>query len=473
MTGYAAALAGGQTGDGQPAMMETIFEQSRALGSGRISSVELARRSLARAEAAEALNVIISLDSDPALDAARAADDRAAHGERRGWLDGIPLAHKDMFDRDGRRASFGSRLGQQEPATATATVLRRLDQAGSLCVARLNMVEYALGVTGHNATFGHCRNLRDPARITGGSSSGSAAAVAAGIVAGSLGSDTGGSIRIPASCCGLVGLKPSYGRVSRHGAMPLSVSLDCISPIARTVDDCALLLAAIAGPDPADPSAVSAAVSPADAPIDAERRPKLLYPGFTIAKEADEDVASSIDALVQSAAASGATIVETHLPDLTGFHHLAETIQRAESAAFHAPRLADHRATYTPHVLRRIEAGFEIRAVDYLAALGGRADHRSAFVDRVFGDADALIVPTLNMAVPTIAETDEEAIGALPELVNRMTRWTRWISYLGLPALSLPCGTDRNGMPIGVQIVGRYLAEDRLLRIARGLEQLC
>ncbi|RMD65400.1 MAG: amidase, partial [Alphaproteobacteria bacterium] len=232
-----------------------LVEAARGIVARQFSSLELTEACLARiARIGPALNCIAAIDPDAARHAARAADDELAAGRIRGPLHGVPLAHKDMFYRAGRRSACGSRILADFIPEVTAHVLTRLDAAGALDIAQLNMVEFALGTTGHNEITGTPRNPWNPAHIPGGSSSGSAVAVAARLVFAALGSDTGGSIRLPAACCGLIGLKPTYGRVSRFGVMPLSFTLDHIGPLARTVADAAWILQVIAGPDPADPT---------------------------------------------------------------------------------------------------------------------------------------------------------------------------------------------------------------------------
>lgn len=234
---------------------------ARAIGSGAATARQAVEDNLARIEALNAkLNAFIALDATHARAAADLADSQARRGRFDGPLHGVPLAHKDMYYRAGRIATCGSNLRRDWVATTTATALRRLDDAGALDLGTLNMAEFAFGPTGHNWCVGHARNAWNPDHITGGSSSGSATGVAARMFHAALGSDTGASIRVPAHFCGVVGIKPTWGRVSRAGAMPLSWSLDTVGPLTRTVEDAALILGLIAGADPADPTASSEAV---------------------------------------------------------------------------------------------------------------------------------------------------------------------------------------------------------------------
>jgi aspartyl-tRNA(Asn)/glutamyl-tRNA(Gln) amidotransferase subunit A len=429
-----------------------------------MTSVEAVTQSIATYNQRECdINAFISFDAGAAMIAARHAD--ALYADRRdtaGALHGVPLAYKDMFDRLGHSCSFGSRIRESCTPNETAVALQRFEGAGGILMGALNMSEFALGPTGHNATFGHCRNPWDPLRIAGGSSSGAGAAVAAGIVYGALGSDTGGSIRIPAACCGVVGLKPTQGLISPIGAMPLAPSLDCIGPIARSVDDCALLFDVLAGCDAN--SHGPAGQRPTGLP------PRLVYPRAELDRELSLDVRAALDGAAEVFRRLGFEVIDGPLPDVSHLHELADTIQQPESAASHYTTLRDHREAYTRHVRRRIEGGLLVSAPAYIHALQQRAQHLRSFVEVTLAGAGALLLPTIGFAIPTLAETDEEQAGAQPHLVRRMTRWTRWLNYLGVPAVSIPCGRDSHGMPIGMQLVARPLQERYLLEIGRRYE---
>jgi aspartyl-tRNA(Asn)/glutamyl-tRNA(Gln) amidotransferase subunit A len=410
-----------------------------------------------------AINAFVSIERERALETAGILDASASAS-----ASGIALAHKDMFDRRGQSSTCGSRF-TQPMADRSATVIERLERAGTVSIGTLNMAEFALGPTGHNAVFGHCRNPWDRTRISGGSSSGPAAAVAAGIIAGSLGSDTGGSIRIPAACCGVVGLKATQGRISVAGAMPLAPSLDCIGPFARSAAECETLFRLIAGPDPRDPASrcqpdieSAAAVS-----IEAAR---LAFPREALLRDCDSEVAGALEEAVRHFAACGSKIVPAVLPDIARLHELANVIQQSEAAHVHTVRLEQNPDLYTPHIRERIEPGRRVTATAYLSAMAQRASLQSQFVAESLIDAHALVMPVIGLPVPTIEETDEAALGGSSEIVGRMTRWTRWVNYLGLPALSIPCGRDRRGLPVGLQLIGRPFSETTLFAIARGFQ---
>jgi aspartyl-tRNA(Asn)/glutamyl-tRNA(Gln) amidotransferase subunit A len=429
----------------------SLIEQAAEMARGEVTCVaatEITLRSIIASQ--PRVNAFLTIDSDAAMSAAAEADSRRARGAPLGALHGVPLAYKDMFDRVGHRCSFGSRIQQTEPALIDAAAVDRLQRAGGIALGALNMSEFALGPTGHNSTFGVCRNPHDPARISGGSSSGSAAAVAAGLVSGALGSDTGGSIRLPASCCGVTGLKPTQYAISATGAMPLSPSMDCVGPIALTARDCAALYQVL---------------TDCQSPYPAVTRLRVAYPSKAIAATSTPDIAEAIDEAISELVRWGAEVIERPIPNLERLHDLAEVIQKSESAALHLQGLRDNRSQYSRHIRRRIEGGLIMSAVPYAQALMQRANHLENFLQTSLAQADILIIPTIGIPVPLIINTDEEVHGPLPEIFSGMTRWTRWLNYLGVPALSVPCGLDGAGMPIGMQIVGRPLSESALLEV--------
>lgn len=438
----------------------------RQPGSARAT---IARALKAAAETQARTNAFIEIEADRALARAEALDAENVSCDD-APLRGLPVGFKDMFDNVGRRCTFGSLLAQTEAPARNAAVIDRLEQRGAITLGALNMAEFALGPTGHNQTFGHCRNPLDPARISGGSSSGCAAAVASGVLVGAVGSDTGGSIRIPSSCCGVVGLKPTHGAVSVAGAMALSASLDCVGPIAATVEDCAAMFDALANDQ-------TAAV-PDDRQADLDRvlgrrgreHLRLAVPMASALADVDGDVRAVFESAVDVLNASGIEIVVRPLPDRHRLHALADTIQASEAAFAHSDRLPKLRHLYTPSVVRRIDPGFGITARDYLSALAERPKRLADFLATTLDDVDALLIPTLGKIVPTIAETDEETIRDAAELIATLTGWTRWINYLGNPALSVPGGRDRNGMPVGLQLVGRPFRDGELLKIGRTVE---
>ena len=446
----------------------SLVEAAATIATGRASSVEMTETCLTRIDRLQpALNCFISIEADSAIAAARQADAARARGDPIGPLHGVPLAHKDMFYRTGKVSTGGSKIRRDFVADRTATVQARLARAGALCLGGLNMSEFAIGPTGHNVHYGPCRNPWDVERVPGGSSSGSGAAVAARLIYGALGSDTGGSVRIPAALCGLVGLKPSQGRVSRYGGMPLSFSLDCFGPLTRTVRDCARLTAVIAGHDPLDPTSSQLPVDDYEAACEKDIRGlRIAVPRQYGEVRPDPAVARAMAASLAVLVDLGAEIVEVELPDETLLSALSTIVTRSEAATIHRDWLRERRDDYSPQVRRRLELGLAIPATRYVEALTLRAKYLESFVASVLGGADVLHLPTVPIGAPGIAETDIGASDKLPAMLMRLTGFTRPMSYLGVPALSVPAGFDDAGLPVAFQLVGRPFAEATLFAVA-------
>ncbi|MEO8203707.1 MAG: amidase [Betaproteobacteria bacterium] len=439
-------------------------ELARAIRARKVSSTAAMEAVLAHAAHVQpTLNCFIRIDGEEALAAARVADAELARGLVRGPLHGVPMAHKDMYYREGVASSCGSKITRDWPAPSTSTALKRLDAAGAIQFGVLNMAEFAFGPTGHNYHYGHCHNPWNPDCITGGSSSGSGAAVAARAAFAALGSDTGGSIRAPATFCGLAGIKPTWGRVSRHGAMPLSFSMDTIGPLTRTVEDCALVLGVIAGADPKDPTASATPV-----PDYAARLARPLK-GLRIATTKqyfhdamDPEIQSLVDASLEGYARLGAKIVDVDLPDIEPWANAAVMIIAAEAAAAHANWLRTRPGDYSEQVRARLELGLAVPATTYIECLRLRGAALHAFSAAVFAKADILHVPTVSFQTPTIAETDVGGGDTMMKVMNTITRLTRVGNFFGLPCLSVPAGFTRSGMPTAVQLIGRQFDEATL-----------
>lgn len=451
--------------NGEPADW-TLREAARAVASGAISALELTDVLLRRVEIWQPeVNAFVAVEATSARAQARAADARRAQGVG-GPLNGVPLAHKDMFDRPGRVTGCGSKVRADVVAGKTATVLARLDAAGAVDLGRLNMSEFAMGPTGINAHHGRARNPWDVARVTGGSSSGSGAAVAAGLVFGAMGSDTGGSIRLPAALCGVAGLKPTQGRVSRHGAMPLSFSQDCLGPLAPTVADVALLYGLLAGPDGLDPTVAALPVGDAAPRTDL----KGLKVGFCEAWSQDLDAATgkALDDFRRLLVSLGAQVVEAKLPDVGELGELCNIVAITEAAAAHGDRLRERPQDYGAQVRARLRQGAAIPGVIYLRALALRAPLLAQAIAG-FGEADFLVLPVLPFVAPLSADVDGAAAGAIPQMVAAMARHTRGANYLGLPALALPVAWA-DGLPVGAQLMGRPFAENTILSAGKAVE---
>ena len=446
---------------------------ARAIRAGKVSCVAAMEAVIARAGHVQpGLNCFVRIDADEALAAARLADLELARGIVRGPLHGVPMAHKDMYYREGVPSSCGSKITVDRPAPSTATALKRLDAAGAIQFGVLNMAEFAYGPTGHNYHLGHCRNPWDPERITGGSSSGSGSAVAARASFAALGSDTGGSIRAPATFCGLSGIKPTWSRVSRHGAMPLSISMDTGGPLTRTVEDCAVIMGVIAGADPLDPTASRHAVPDYVAHL---TRPLKGLRIATTKRYFHDNMDPEIESLVHSSleayARLGAQLVEVDLPDMEAWGHAAVMIIAAEAAAAHANWLRTRPQDYSDQVRARLEIGLAIPATTYLESLRLRGIALQQFSEAVFSKADVLHVPSVSFQTPTIAETDVGGGETMMKVMNTITRLTRIGNYLGLPCLSVPAGFAKNGMPTAVQLIGRQFDEATLFAAGHAYQQ--
>jgi aspartyl-tRNA(Asn)/glutamyl-tRNA(Gln) amidotransferase subunit A len=444
-----------------------------AIQARKVSSVEVTEACLAAAARLQpALNCFIRIDHELALAQARAIDAELAKGTVRGRLAGVPLAHKDMYYRAGEVTSCGSKIRRDFKPPVTSAALERYTAAGAVNLGTLNMAEFAFGPTGHNAHFGHCRNPWDTTRVTGGSSSGSGAATAARICFGALGSDTGGSIRLPAHLCGLAGLKPTWSLVSRAGAMPLSFTLDTVGPLARTVRDAALLTELIAGQDARDPTTRNR--PPPDLTSALEGGVKGLKIGVPQGYF-DVGVDPEITRLLADALALyeklGATVLPVKMPDLDAVNALCNVVIGTEAATVHATWLRTRPQDYGPQVLNRLEAGPFYPAVSYLSAIALRAAKLREFGAAVFDKVDALLAPVLAMQTPTIAETDITGGPDLLPMLGSFTRFTRPINYLGLPALSVPAGFTKAGMPAVFLLIGRPFAEALLCRAGRAYER--
>lgn len=441
------------------APVDTLTGIAGRLRRGETSAVAVLEDCLSRIEARQPqLNAFLYLDREGALGAAWAADRALASGKAVGPLCGVPLAHKDMFDRIGRAPSCGSQVPADRVPEADAECLRRLDAAGALNLGGLNMSEFACNGWGYNDLAGPARNPHGVDHVAGGSSSGSAAAVAAGLVYGSLGSDTGGSVRLPASWCGCVGLLPTRGLVPLAGAMKTSPSLDAIGPIARTAMDCATLLGAVAD------GGVDYAMS-AQHPLG---RCSVGLPALT---DLDPAIRQAMDDAVDRLDALGVECRPMLPLDLDRITAQANIVLLSELCATHLEMLRTHGASYTPWVRDRMLTGIGIAATDYIAALSQRGRALEAFCATAFADADVLLLPVAPYLAPTLAAVQATIAGTGPALPDVGT-YTRSTNYLGLPALALPCGTNEDGLPTAVQFVGRPFSEALLLRLGHCFERV-
>ncbi len=455
----------------EPALM-SLTAVAKAIAGKSVSSREVTQSCLDRiAQRQPGLNAFMAVEADAALAAADAADAALAKGKLGGALHGVPLAHKDMYYDAGHVVTCGSKIRRDFVATTTSTALQRLKDAGTVRLGTLQMVEFAYGPTGHNPHYGPVHNPWSLDRITGGSSSGSGSAVAARLTFAALGSDTGGSIRLPAHFCGVTGLKTTMGRISRAGAMPLSQSLDTVGPLARTSEDCALLLGLMAGADPADPTAIDGPLP--DYMVATRQSIKGLTIGVPAAfyvDDLDPEVARILDETLAVLKREGATIVQVELPEQRQLTAACQFVLATEAAAFHKRWMIERPGDYGAQVLMRLQNGLAVAGVSYLEAMRWRGPALAAH-NAAVAAVDAMIMPVSPVAAPTIAESD---VGNSPDaeaMIQRLTRFTRPINYLGLPSLSIPSGFTKDGLPVGMQLVGRSFDEAMILRIGAAFQR--
>ena len=448
----------------------TIQEAAEALRARKVSSVELTTAALKRIRAVNPkLNAIQTLLEESALESARQADQELAKRIDFGPLHGIPVAIKDVFETKGIRTTCGSKLFEKFVPDRDAAVVEKLDEAGAVLIGKAGMHELAYGVTSNNPHFGAVRNPWDPERIPGGSSGGSGSAVGSEMVFMAMGSDTGGSIRIPAAYCGTVGLKPTFGRVSRYGVMPLDFSLDHMGPLTRSVRDAALTLQALAGFDPRDETSSRRAVG-SYMPEACCGIPNLRigWPENYYFDCVDPAVKAGVESMAAAAERAGARITPVRVPDIAAMNSVARVTLMVEASALMEPFL-DRRHMFGADVLALFDQGRFIPATDYVNAQRLRRIMQREF-RALWETVDCLITPTAPIGAPKIGESTVR-IGAETEDVRlASTRLVRAINLLGLPALSLPCGLDKDGMPLSAQIIGKPFDEATILRVGAAIE---
>ena len=444
----------------------SLAEASELVRARKASPVELTRACLSRIEAVDRkLNAFITLTADGALDEARAAEEEIGRGRWKGALHGIPIALKDLVDTKGVRTTAASNLFKDRVPAEDAEVVTRLRAAGAVLLGKLNMHELAFGGSTVVSAFGAVRNPWALERSVGGSSAGSAAAVAAGLCYGAIGSDTGGSIRQPAAFCGIVGLKPTYGRVSTRGALPLSWSLDHLGPMTRRVRDAALMLQPLA--DAVDDRGCAGPPLPDFAKaLEPRSGLRLGIPRAPFYEGLHPDVERATSAALGVLASLGARALDVAVDTAVDS---AIVVLRAEAYAFHEATVASSAELYQPETLKRIRGGAEVTAAAYIAAKRKLEVARGEF-RRVFEAVDLLVIPTTPVPPPAI----DELLADMPNLRARefvLLRNTRPWNGLGLPAISVPCGFTQDGLPIGLQLIGAAGDETRVLALAHAYEQ--
>jgi aspartyl-tRNA(Asn)/glutamyl-tRNA(Gln) amidotransferase subunit A len=438
----------------------TIDAFSQKLRARQVTAAETTDECLRRIGVANAeLNAFIHVSYDEAREAARRADRELADGLDRGPLHGVPISVKDLFDVRGIRTTAASRVREDHLATGDATVISRLREAGAVLIGKTNLHEFAFGTTNEDSAFGPARNPHDPSRSPGGSSGGSAASVAARMSLGTLGTDTGGSIRIPAAACGIVGLKPTYGELPVDGVVPLSRTLDHVGPLAGTVLDAWHLYQALLGtPGTPPPSAAST------------RRLRLAIPRRYFLDLVDDEVRARFDESVQKLGREGATIEDTGIHNAGDIAPIYLHLAFGDAGAYHSATLDSMPEKYTAPVRHRLEAARYVLAEDYVRALLGR-EALTRQVDAALSECDALLLPTLPIPAPVLGASVARIGGSEHPVRNVMLRLTQLFNLTGHPAVSLPCGVTAAGLPCGLQLVGRRHQTARLIEVALAAER--
>lgn len=446
--------------------LANISELALQIKRREISPVEITQGCLRRMEQLNpSLNAFITIMSETALAEARAAEAEIQRGAWRGPLHGIPIALKDLIDVAGLRTTAASAASGDQIAGEDAEVVRRLRLAGAVIVGKNNLHEWAYGGSSLISHFGEVHNPWDVTRIAGGSSSGSAAGVVAGMSCAAIGTDTAGSIREPASLCGCVGLKPTYGRVSMRGIIPLSTSQDHIGPLTMSVADAALVLQAIAGYDSADITTTDVPVSDYISAINEDAKGlRAGVPRAFFYEDLDPEVATAMEHALRGIETMVASVKEVQL-DVPA----DRKVSTAEAYAYHAERVAKSESKYHLETVRRIRTGEKISAAEYIQKRREMEEARRN-IRRVFADVDVLVMPTTPIPAPSIADLKASPDQLRPAEL-KLLRNTRPINVWGLPAISVPCGFTQAGLPIGLQIVGPHWREDLVLRLAHAYEQ--
>lgn len=455
------------TGDSSPMTVE-------ALTRGDLGAEEWVRECVRRIELAPPGRLAWrELDVETALERARYLDRERSLGRVRGPLHGVPVGLKDMFDRKGWRSTWGSPMREQAPiAHEDATLVSRLEAAGAIVLGSQHMAEFAMSPTGLNAAYGPGRNPWNVDHVSGGSSSGAGMSVGAGHVPLAIGSDTGGSVRLPAALCGVTGLKPTQHRLSVAGVMPLSPSLDCVGPLASSVDLCAWAFAAMSGPDTRDRSCVPLGCFGGGLGADAARSLTLAVPDLSRSDGISDEMETALASTRRVLAEAGVRCIDVPAIDLDLTGRMGSIVLAAESAAIHRQWLSNPASGYGRQVRRRLSRGLVLSGMDYYDALRLRSPLLQAFLRDSFQGADVLLLPTVPGDAPRVDETVGRDEAVLEREFSRLSFWTRGINYLGVPALNVPAGFSRRGLPLGVQFVGRPLGESAILGLGRLFQRI-
>jgi len=442
----------------RPPHLQSIADVAPLIAGRTLRVEDLVSACLDAIAARSELNAFITVLAEQALAEARAADRNIADGRYRGPLHGIPISVKDLIDLKNVPTTAASRVRIGHVAARDAPVMARLREAGAIFVGKTNLHEFAFGVTNEDSAFGPARNPHDPARSPGGSSGGSAAAIATGMCLASVGTDTGGSIRIPAAACGIVGLKPQRGDLSCAGVVPLSPTLDHVGPMTRSVRDARLLYEIMRGVPPSQTASITS-------------KPRLGLPRRYFLDRLDGEVRRQFDATVERLRRAGCVIEDVDIRHADEIVPVYLHVSLAEAARYHAPALETAPEDYTQPVRLRLELGRYVLAEDYLRALQGRRVLR-AEVDEALAGRDLLVLPTLPIPAPPLGAASVPIELGTEPVRAAMLRLTQLFNLTGHPAITIPCGTTPGGLPCGCQLVGPHGHTLRLLDLAEALEPL-
>ncbi len=450
----------------------SIGQLAQLIQRREVSPVELVEAHLQRVALLEpTLNSFITITADIAKTAAKEAEEEIQNGRYRGPLHGIPMGLKDLYHVKGVRNTSGAKIFEDFVPEFDCTIAGKLKEAGAILLGKLNTHQFAYGITGENPDYGHMHNPWDPALIAGGSSGGSASATASGQCTFAMGSDTGGSIRVPSSLCGLVGLKPTYGRLSRYGLTPLSWSMDHPGPITRTVEDCATVMNIVAGHDPNDPAAVTVPVPDYTSALPNDLKGvRVGVPEEFFQVPLDPQVEAAVRTAVHVLEELGAQVSPISWPTYPLSIPIATTIQLAEATSYHKDLVRTRGDEYYPPVRLLLEAGFFISATE----LNQAQRARTFFVReslKLFEEVDVLAGPMTPVTAHPIGTTEVEVGGTPMTPRAALTQYTRPYNLSGFPALTVPCGFSREGLPIGLQLGARPFNEEMVLRAGYAYQQ--
>lgn len=452
---------------------QSIAELAPQIRAGKVSPVRLAETALERVARLDgSLNSVLTLLADQALDTARRHEREIRDGGYRGPLHGIPVGLKDLFDVEGVATTGGSTILRQNVASADAVVTRKLRDAGAVILGKMNMVEFAMGATGMNPHYGPARNPWDTSRITCGSSGGSASAVAAGLCFAALGSDTGGSIRMPAAVCGLAGFKPTYGLVSRTGVLDLSWTCDHAGPITRTTADSAIVMNAIAGHDPADPGSATANVGDYTAKLGMDLKAlRIGVPAHYFFEQVDDEVEAAVRSGIEVLRTAGAQVSEIPMPWVRLGRTINLGVMMPEAVSVHENWLKSHRTQYSAEVRARLEAAQTMSALDYIRAMRARRWFNEQ-MQKATADFDVLITPTVPVQTPTIDDCTPPPGANEGKAGGTLGNFTGVFNTTGGPSLSVTCGFTRAGMPVGMMISAQPFQDATVLGVGDAFERL-